>query len=255
MGSLLLVRHGQASFLAEDYDHLSPVGEEQARRLGEAWARRGVLLDAVYFGPRRRQRRTGELVCEAMAARGLHVPAPVTLDELDEMQAQQLLQVGLSSEVAGGLAAEPRFRALAELVQQSMERSGRSPASGKEARREFERLFQSLMADWVAGRLEAPGPGPRPRIESWQDFGDRVRGALSLMMGGGRRVAAFTSGGPIAIALQRACEMSDAATLSVTATVRNASVSEFLFSGPRFSLSLYNEVSHLGDEQRLLTYR
>ena len=34
MGTLVLVRHGQASFMAAEYDRLSPTGEAQARKLG-----------------------------------------------------------------------------------------------------------------------------------------------------------------------------------------------------------------------------
>jgi len=34
MGTLYLVRHGQASYGAADYDQLSPRGALQARRLG-----------------------------------------------------------------------------------------------------------------------------------------------------------------------------------------------------------------------------
>ncbi|EPM78754.1 hypothetical protein A249_34210, partial [Pseudomonas syringae pv. actinidiae ICMP 18804] len=34
MGSIYLIRHGQASFGADDYDVLSPVGIRQSRVLG-----------------------------------------------------------------------------------------------------------------------------------------------------------------------------------------------------------------------------
>lgn len=37
MGQLLLVRHGQASFGADDYDQLSDLGKRQSIRLGEYW--------------------------------------------------------------------------------------------------------------------------------------------------------------------------------------------------------------------------
>ena len=38
MSRLFVIRHGQASFLADDYDQLSPLGEEQGRALGAYWA-------------------------------------------------------------------------------------------------------------------------------------------------------------------------------------------------------------------------
>jgi broad specificity phosphatase PhoE len=38
MGNLYLVRHGQASFGAADYDQLSELGQRQSVRLGEYFA-------------------------------------------------------------------------------------------------------------------------------------------------------------------------------------------------------------------------
>ena len=47
MGTLYLVRHGQASFGADNYDQLSPMGHRQALRLGEFWRERGMVFDAA----------------------------------------------------------------------------------------------------------------------------------------------------------------------------------------------------------------
>ncbi len=81
MGQVLVVRHGQASFGAEDYDVLSASGEEQARRLGEALA--PLEPDLVVHGSLRRQRGTARIMAEAAGW-----SAPVTEDhrwnELDQ---------------------------------------------------------------------------------------------------------------------------------------------------------------------------
>ena len=58
MGLVLLVRHGQASFGADDYDVLSETGVEQSRFLGRALAAQGVAPRAVVHGAMRRQRDT-----------------------------------------------------------------------------------------------------------------------------------------------------------------------------------------------------
>ena len=50
MGILLLVRHGQASWGAENYDQLSEIGWEQGRILGRALAERGIQPDLVVSG-------------------------------------------------------------------------------------------------------------------------------------------------------------------------------------------------------------
>ena len=61
MGTLYLVRHGQASFGADDYDQLSALGQAQARRLGEYWRESlgpELRFDAVLTGTLRRQLQT-----------------------------------------------------------------------------------------------------------------------------------------------------------------------------------------------------
>ncbi|MBU5895007.1 histidine phosphatase family protein, partial [Vibrio cholerae O1] len=58
MGTLYLVRHGQASFGAEDYDQLSERGTAQSQRLGAYWRERGLRFDAVYTGTLRRHEQT-----------------------------------------------------------------------------------------------------------------------------------------------------------------------------------------------------
>ena len=58
MGTLYLVRHGQASFGAADYDNLSELGHRQSVRLGEYWRERGMTFDAVITGTLKRHRQT-----------------------------------------------------------------------------------------------------------------------------------------------------------------------------------------------------
>ena len=58
MGTLYLVRHGQASFGADDYDVLSPLGQRQSARLGEYFNSKGVRFDAALTGTLNRQVQT-----------------------------------------------------------------------------------------------------------------------------------------------------------------------------------------------------
>ena len=64
MSSILLVRHGQASFGAADYDNLSDAGHEQSRVLGAALAARGVSPDLVVAGEMTRHAQTAAGVLE-----------------------------------------------------------------------------------------------------------------------------------------------------------------------------------------------
>lgn len=63
MGTITLVRHGQANSSAkteEDYDRLSPLGHQQAAWLGDWLAQRGEGFDLVLSGSLRRHIETAE---------------------------------------------------------------------------------------------------------------------------------------------------------------------------------------------------
>ena len=60
MGTLYLVRHGQASFGAANYDQLSELGWRQSRRLGEHFLQQGRRFDAIMTGTLQRHAQTLE---------------------------------------------------------------------------------------------------------------------------------------------------------------------------------------------------
>ena len=47
MPALYLIRHGQASFGAEDYDQLSDLGMRQSQHVGEYFSAQGIQPDTI----------------------------------------------------------------------------------------------------------------------------------------------------------------------------------------------------------------
>jgi broad specificity phosphatase PhoE len=240
MSTLHLVRHAQASFLAEDYDVLSELGHEQSRSLGRHWHALGFRLDAIYTGPRRRQIHTAELAREAwLAAGGSEWPEIVMLPELDEYRAEGMM----SSELPRLVSERPD---IAELLQQFQ------GSSDKRMRmRAFERLLQTVMRMWAGGELDL-GDG-----ESWTAFTERVASAMRTMMSraaSGQRVAAFSSGGAIGVAIADIVKAPYEQALEFGWALNNASVSDVLFSSERTSLSRFNVLSHL-ETPKFWSYR
>ena len=239
MGRLILVRHAQASFLQQDYDKLSALGETQARLLGEYWAQRRVIFDRVYTGPRVRQKDTAKLMSDEYRKSGLESPAPLVVPEFDEYQAEAVVERGLPQL----LETSTGIRELHRMLQTS--------ASPDERSGNFQKLFEAVTAEWVRGTISLPG------VESWPEFYSRVSLGLSKIMangGRGEQVAIVTSGGPIAVAMQRALNLSPQHSLQVSWMSRNCSWSEFLYAGDRFTLSAFNTHPHLNDSATL-TYR
>jgi broad specificity phosphatase PhoE len=239
MGRVFLVRHAQASFLEPDYDKLSPTGESQARVLGEYWARHKVLFDRVCTGPRLRHRDTEKAVRESYAKNALEFPKPEVFDEFDEFQGDVVLEKSLPQLV--GTSSHIR----------ELEAAVRNANSPPQRRRNFQKLFETVVSMWVGGQLTVYG------VESWEAFTARVNRGLSQFLSTASKsetCAIFTSGGPVAVSVQRALHLTPEHTLQVAWMPRNCSYSEFLFSGGRFTLSTFNSFQHL-DDPALLTYR
>jgi broad specificity phosphatase PhoE len=239
MGRLFLVRHAQASFLAQDYDKLSPLGESQARLLGEYWSRRRFVFDRVGCGPANRHAQTARIVAEVFKKDGLDFPEPSVIPEFDEFQAEAVMD-----DIVPRLVEEnEEIRRLHDAFHQS--------GSKAERHSRFQRLFEAAIAKWVNGEIAVNN------VESWQEFCVRVNTGLTDFLANatkGEVAAIFTSGGPIGVAVQRALHLSAMDTLRTAWMSRNCSFSEFLFSGDRLTLSSFNAFPHLDDEAQL-TYR
>jgi broad specificity phosphatase PhoE len=236
MGQLTVVRHGQASFLQPDYDKLSSLGELQAKMLGKYWVEREIRFSHVYYGPARRQEHTGEIVRGVCRESGVAWPEPVEAPEFDEYPGIEVMRAFLPALV--------EKHADIRLLEQEFRTAGEQ----RVAARAFEKMFQRVTRMWVAGELESPG------VETWQAFCDRVEAGIKRVREAGGNAVIFSSGGVMAATVRLALDLSAARTLELSWTPRNASYSEFLFSGERFSLSTFNAFPHL-DSAELLTLR
>jgi broad specificity phosphatase PhoE len=241
MSTLALVRHGQASFFADNYDVLSPIGTLQSVRLGTHWAEHRDLVDEVYVGPRQRHQKTASHVGAQYRRAGLPWPEPVVLDELDEYDLS-----GLLNRLAPALAAQDvAFAGLVEAHRESTLERDRS--------RTFQQMFEALLTYWIT----TPTPAGEIQIESWPAFRDRVRRGLNRITeqpGHSRRVVAFTSGGFIGTATGLVLNAPDLTCLELNWRLRNCALTRFLFTPGRLSLDEFNTFPYLY-ERGLFTYR
>lgn len=218
MAELVLVRHGQASFGADDYDRLSELGWQQSRWLGEHFRERGVRFDRVLRGTLRRHDETLRGMLEALGASAQIVQDP----GLNEYDSHALLAAG-----------------------------GRVPAQGEDRRAHFRLLRETLYA-WVDGTLAGEAH------EKFASFRTRVLGAIEALQrdSGAERVLVVTSGGPIATFLSALTGMPPRMMVDLNLQTRNAGFSEFRFNERAFHFVSFNNVPHLDrpDRADALTY-
>ena len=234
MSTLTLIRHGQATAFAKNSDRLTTLGEQQAHRLGEVWAAEGISFNRVLCGTLERQRRTAEIVCGYLS----NVPEMEVDAAFNEYDA-----TGVTSHLAGLLSErDAEFAAM---------RAAFEAHKGAEDRNKyFQRMFERLMTVWLEDGVEAPV------VESASAFFARVERVLTGIVtsaGPNQRVAVFTSGGVIGRAVQWATKAPPRAALELNWRVRNCSITEFLYSGGRVSLDLFNSTAHL--PSKMVTYR
>jgi broad specificity phosphatase PhoE len=238
MSTLALVRHGQASFFADNYDQLSPLGEQQARLLGEYWVKRGQRFDAVFTGPRVRQIETAALAGEAFARADIPWPEPQFLPELDEHHVDRLIKQGIDTVMRDFPHVGPLHEAY------------HSATEPRDKQRTFQLMFEQVVMLWVQDKVAVDG------VESWPAFRGRVEAGLKKItsVGSGCSVAAFTSVGAVTVGLQVSTGCPDRPAFDLGWRVRNCSVTDFIFSGDRLTMDSFNSLAHLEDPA-LWTFR
>ncbi|MDP4078049.1 histidine phosphatase family protein [Acidovorax sp. A1169] len=211
MGTLYLVRHGQASFGAEDYDQLSPRGREQAVRLGEHWRERGQVFDAVITGTLRRHTQTLEGVAEGLQT----TPEVLQMPGLNEYDSHALITA---------IHPQPLPK----------------PDTPELYRHHF-RLLCDALAQWMAGVISPQG------MPSWNEFSAGVRAVLDHVRQHhvGHNVLLVSSGGPISTAVGQVLGTAPEVTIALNMRIRNSAVTEFSISPKRLMLQTFNTLPHL----------
>jgi broad specificity phosphatase PhoE len=235
MASIYLIRHGQASFGAENYDELSPLGRLQATLTGEYLARTGVTFDAAYSGTLERQKDTGAL---ALAAQSEAVPL-LEDSRLDEVRNDEHLEYLLPKI----LETRPDIKAVVD--------------QGLDSSKRFQKVIEAVFNYWVSPECDEPA------IQSWAEYSEGVHSMLRDIIktqGGGKTVGVFTSGGTIAALTAAVLKLPGSATYQFYEPVFNCSVTQLFYSADRVSLSYFNDCSFLRElsvsrGEKLVTYR
>ena len=210
MGTLYLVRHGQASFGAEDYDQLSALGYQQSVQLGQYFRQKGVTFDAALCGTLRRQQQTFAAICEGGALELTALAWP-GLNEFD------------SAAVIATVHPYPLEK-----------------PDTPELYRHHYRLLRDGLTQWMNGVVNPSG------MPSYQEFKAGVVSALDhVRRNCDGNVLLVSSGGPIATAIGHILGTQPETTIELNMRIRNSAITEFAFNAKRHTLVTYNTLPHL----------
>ena len=211
MGTIYLVRHGQASFGADDYDQLSSLGAQQAQQLGRYWQARGMRFDAVYTGTLKRHVQTLAGIADTLPG----LPAPEALPALNEYDSHALIRC-IHPEPLGAVDTPETYRA-------------------------HFRLLCDAIAQWMSGVISPEG------MPTWEEFSGNIRQTLEHI----RRqhhegnVLVVSSGGPISTAASLILGAQAEVSIALNMRIRNTAVTELSMSAKRLMLQTFNTLNHL----------
>ncbi|MDV6013699.1 histidine phosphatase family protein [Haloechinothrix sp. LS1_15] len=221
MGAVYLVRHGQASFGARDYDELSELGARQSAAVGEELRRRTGRITRVRCGTLRRQRDTA-------AAAGFDAIEDPRWNEYDHeavLAAHAELGAGGNPGAAGGRVQE---------------------------------MLDGALLRWIAA--DGAGEASNGQaLEHWSGFAARVTEALDELvaeLNRGEDALVVTSGGVIGALVARELGCQADGFVPLHRVTCNVGITKFVTGRSGTSLVSFNEHGHLEhDAAALLTYR
>lgn len=236
MGSIYLIRHGQASFGADDYDVLSPVGIRQAQVLGAHMVELNLTFDRCLSGDLRRQKDTAEHALAQFSEAGRAAPVLEIDSAFDEFDAEGVVR----ALVPAMLDDEPQALDILRNM------------AGNSA--EFQRLFALIIARWLGGEHDTLG------LQSWLGFVARVQAGLQRIIETAQeheRIAVFTSGGTITALLHLITGMPAQQAFELNWHIVNTSLHQLKFRNSEVSLASFNSYTHLQllKAPELITYR
>jgi broad specificity phosphatase PhoE len=214
-----LVRHGQASFGAKNYDKLSELGHQQARWLGEYFFERGITFSHAFMGDMVRHRETAQGIIGALSQTPI-----VTVDTgLNEFNFKNIGDSYLSLNPQSNLPENPK------------------PA-------DFYRLLKLAMHSWSEDLLHKDS-----LEESWSDFRIRVQRALHTVcqQHSDKPMLIVSSGGAISMLMSLVLGLDAKQVIELNMQVRNTSISHFYFNKNNIRLSSFNNIPHLDSLDRL----
>lgn len=217
MPVVLLVRHGQASFGADDYDVLSDLGREQSAVVGGELGRRALRSPVAACGSLRRQRDTAAL---ALPVAGLDV-SPAVDERWDEYDSLDLFKRYVDPD--------------------EVEHDGSS--------RGMQVLLDRALGAWVddgdAGGWTAFSAGALSALAE-------LTGGLPR----GRDAVVFTSGGVIAAVCAGLLGLGADGVVALNRVSANGGITKLTVGAAGTSLVSFNDHAHFdGPSRSQLTYR
>lgn len=236
MKKIGLIRHGQASFGADNYDKLSALGQVQTQCLGKMFQQSQQKVNKIVSGDMQRQQDSLSNFCQYYQN-----PDMIKLDNhqgLNEFDHEAVL-------FKAGLGFHDKLTLSQFLAKQ------------EKPQKVLMQCFNQAIERWQSGQFD------QDYDETWQQFQHRSWQALQDIIdqtNDHEYTLIFTSGGVIANLLQQMLALPVKRAVEFNLQIANASITHLLVKRDIMQLQTFNEFSYLYQyqtdvNQSLITWR
>ena len=219
--TILLIRHGQASYGTEDYDRLSPRGFEQAALVAARLGAQGIEPSRIISGSLRRQIETAGPAVAAFAGEPEIDPRWNEYD-MDDI-----------------IAAHHARESSAATTQSELSSS------------DFQDILEAALEAWMAAGTDTTA------AEAWPTLNARITDAcdqLAGSLGSGETALVFSSGGVIATVCAGLLALPARQLVLLNRVAVNTGITKIAVGRRGRSLISFNDHAHL-EGTGLITYR
>lgn len=212
MARLFLIRHGQASFGASNYDALSDVGRQQAQWLGSYFKERGISFSRIVSGELQRQKDTTTEILTGLQLNKTQFQVDKGFNEYDS-----------------------------DVLYSTFTKGGRAHDHQRLDRLDYWRTFRMACEAWITNQLGGPH-------ETWAEFCGRIQRALKMSYVDTEKEDAIllvTSSGVIGSIVSELLETGPRSAIELNFQARNTSFCEIVVGKRQMRLISFNSISHL----------
>ena len=237
MSKIYLIRHAQASFLADDYDNLSEKGILQSEALGRYFAKNDIHFDKIFIGKLKRHQQTFDGFVHEFSSKNIELPKPIYLEELNEHHALDALTFYYKDFITQYDEAKKLFN---EIDKDSSLK-----------RRNSILIFELFLKAYVSGKYAIN----HKTIQSWSSFRKQTKKGITSILQNtdkGEIIGVFTSGGTKSSIIGDVLGVTEEKIAELNLAIRKTSFSQLLYSENRLNLLSLNETPHLS--KKLITF-
>lgn len=219
MAKIYLVRHGQASFEADNYDELSALGYEQSSAVGAFFKDQGVCFDEFWCG---------------------------TLNRHQQTLAKIIFELELVEKPEVNLTADLNEYDFKKIIKNYIELNNLSNTYNK---KEYISLLRSSLSAWQDAELIIPSN------ETWIDFTQRLVKFCTEQKDkhkSQKNILVVASGGSCSAIIQNILDLKNDKFIDLNIQTANCAITEIYFNEKNMWLSGFNNLIHLG--KNLITY-